>query len=148
MSIENQIFTIKETDIDTVVALSQQIPEFVNPHKAEEYRKRLAGVPHLVLAAFKEDQPIGFKVGYEREGDFYSWMGGVLPGFRKIGIAQALADAQEIWAKKSGYPTITFKTRNSHKGMLIFALKNGFDIIGFEPKATTASHRILLRKQL
>lgn len=141
-------FAIKESDIETVVVLSKQIPELADPHEAEEYRKRLIGVPHLILVAFAEERAIGFKVGYEREGYFYSWMGGVLPDFRKLGVAQALAATQEAWAKKRGYPTITSKTRNSHKGMLIFALKNGFDIIGFEPKTTTPQHRILLRKQL
>ncbi|MDX1940920.1 MAG: GNAT family N-acetyltransferase [Saprospiraceae bacterium] len=144
----SQAIEIKESNIETVVALSQQIPEFIDPHGAEEYHRRLTGVRHLILVAFVENKPVGFKVGYEREGYFYSWMGGVLQDFRQMAIAKALADEQEAWAKKSGYTTITFKTRNSHKGMLIFALKNGFDIIGFEPSAHTPSHRILLRKQL
>jgi len=65
-----------------------------------------------------------------------------------MGIAQALADAQETWAKEQGYSTITFKTRNSHKAMLLFALKNGFNIIGFEAKETIAENRILLQKPL
>ena len=34
--------------------------------------------------------PIGFKVGYERDGYFYSWMGGVLSDYRKKGVAQNL----------------------------------------------------------
>lgn len=142
------MFTIRASDIATVVALSKQIPEFITPHEATEYEKRLTGVPHLILAAFANEEPIGFKVGYERDGSFYSWMGGILPDFRKLGLAQTLAHAQENWAKAQGYKTITFKTRNNHKGMLIFALKNGFDIIGFEPKATIEAHRILLRKYL
>lgn len=142
------MFNIREGDINTAVALSKQIPEFVNPHEAEEYEKRLSGVPHLILVVFANEEPVGFKVGYERDGAFYSWMGGILPDFRRLGLAKALADAQEHWAKQQGYETIIFKTRNCHKGMLIFALKNGFDIIGFEPKATSEQHRILLRKQL
>ena len=75
-------------------------------------------------------------------------MGGILPDFRKKGIAKALADTQEKWAKKQGYTTITFKTRNHHKGMLIFALKNGFDMIGFNERETVETNRILLRKTL
>ena len=148
MEAEGRTFEIKESNIETVVALSQQIAEFIDPHGAEEYYRRLTNIPHLILVAFVQNEPVGFKVGYEREGSFYSWMGGILQGFRQMGIARALAEEQEAWAKKRGYTTITFKTRNSHKGMLIFALKNGFDIIGFEPSAHTPSHRILLRKQL
>ena len=148
MEAEGRTFEIKESNIETVVALSQQIAEFIDPHGVEEYYRRLTSIPHLILVAFVQNEPVGFKVGYEREGSFYSWMGGILQGFRQMGIARALAEEQEAWAKKRGYTTITFKTRNSHKGMLIFALKNGFDIIGFEPSAHTPSHRILLRKQL
>lgn len=142
------VFTISESDITTVVALSQHIPELVQPHGAAEYHRRLQGTPHLILVATVAGQLAGFKVGYEREGYFYSWMGGVLPAHRRQGIAQGLANAQEAWARAHGYPAITFKTRNNHKAMLLFALQNGFDIIGFEPKETPQAHRILLRKQL
>ena len=72
-------------------------------------------------AAEVDGEPAGFKVGYERENYFYSWMGAVLPAYRRLGIAQKLADQQEKWAKSAGYTTIRFKTRNHHKGMFIFA---------------------------
>lgn len=141
-------FKIIESDIPTVVEISKQIPEFDGPPEAEAYQERLNGVPHLILVAQIDGVDAGFKVGYERDGYFYSWMGGILPQFRKIGLAKALAGAQENWAKLQGYTTITFKTRNHHKGMLIFAIKNGFDIIGFKEKETIATNRILLRKTL
>lgn len=139
---------ILESDIATIVQLSQAIPEFQNPHGAAEYHRRLDRVPHLILVAKMDNELIGFKVGYERDGYFYSWMGGVIPKFRKMGIAKALADKQEEWARQNGYDSITFKTRNQHKGMLLFALKNGFDIIGFKEKEVVATNRILLRKRL
>ncbi|MFN7119743.1 MAG: GNAT family N-acetyltransferase [Saprospiraceae bacterium] len=144
----NPAFEIRESDIATVVAVSQQIPEFINPHGAAESDRRLRGVPHLILVAYVAEHPVGFKVGYERDGNFYSWMGGVLPDYRRLGIAQALADAQEHWVKEQGYPHITFKTRNSHKGMLLFALKNDFDIIAIEERDSIRDYRILLRKLL
>ncbi len=139
---------IRTGDIATVVELSQQIPEFHEPHQAEEYHRRLRDVPHLILVARHHDRPVGFKVGYERDGSFYSWMGGVLPGFRRMGIAQALAEQQEAWARQQGYQHITFKTRNQHKSMLIFGLRNGFDIIGFKEKPSIETNRIMLRKTL
>ncbi len=139
---------IKEDKVETVVHLSQQIPEFNGPPNAAEYNRRLTGLPHSILVAYLDEQPAAFKVGYERDGSFYSWMGAVLPAYRQKGLAKALADAQEAWAKNAGYSSITFKTRNQHKGMLIFALKNGFNIIGFKEKEILAHHRILLRKQL
>ena len=43
---------------------------------------------------------------------------------------------------------ITFKTRNVHKAMLIFALSNGFNIIAAEEREEVAANRIWLRKLL
>lgn len=140
--------TIKEGTIDQVIALSKAIPSFVGPPERAEYENRLLGVPHLILVAYYEGQAAGFKVGYERSNYFYSWMGGVLPDFRRLGIARALADYQEEWAKRNQYFSITFKTRNQHKAMLLFAIKNGFDIIDFEEKESVATNRIWLRKTL
>ncbi|GJM31572.1 MAG: N-acetyltransferase [Saprospiraceae bacterium] len=139
---------IRIGDITTVVQLSREIPEFIDPPTAEKYHQRLDTVPYLILVAWEVEKAVGFKVGYERDGSFYSWMGGVLPGFRRMGIAQALADHQEAWARQHFYSSITFKTRNQHKNMLTFALRNGFDIIGFKEKETVATNRILLRKTL
>ena len=141
-------FDIKTGNIPTVVQLSHQIPEFINPPDANEYHKRLDHVPQLILVAYQHDRPVGFKVGYKRDDYFYSWMGGVLPEFRKYGVATALARSQESWALRQGYNSITFKTRNVHKGMLIFALKNGFNIVGFKERGSVDTYRILLRKVL
>lgn len=140
--------TISESDIDTCVRLSRLIPEFIGPPDAMEYHRRLDGVPHLILVAYDGDLAVAFKVGYQREDYFYSWMGGVLPAYRQLGLASELARQQENWAKAAAYDSITFKTRNQHKAMLIFALKNGFNIIGFREKESIATNRILLRKAL
>ena len=141
-------FQIKNGIIEDAINISMQLPEFHNPHQKEVYEERLKGKKHLILIAFENKKPIGFKVGYERDDTFYSWMGGVLPKFRKIGIAKALAKNQEEWARKNGFKTITFKTRNRLKGMLIFALKNNFNIISVEPRKPIGEYRILLRKNL
>jgi len=141
-------FEIKKGTIQSVVVLSQQIPELKNPYGVDEYEKRLEQVPHIILVAYRGDHAAGFKVGYEREGYFYSWMGGVLPGYRRNGIALALAQEQEAWARKKGYDSVTFKTRNQHKAMLAFGLSNGFDVVKVEPWEDVSQNRIWLRKAL
>jgi len=141
-------FQIKNGTIEDAVKISKQLPEFHNPHQKTVYEERLGGKKHLVLIAYDEEKPIGFKVGYERDDTFYSWMGGVLPNYRKSGVARNLATTQEDWARKNGFQTITFKTRNRLKGMLIFALKNNFNIINVEPREPIGEYRILLRKNL
>ena len=104
----------------------------------------------MILIADNGVEAVGFKVGYERDSDgsFYSWMGGVLPAWRRKGIAALLADEMDIWAIGKGYTHLRFKTRNSHKGMLIFGLLRGFDIIDIDTHSASKDHRILLEKKL
>ncbi|MGK0363981.1 MAG: ribosomal protein S18 acetylase RimI-like enzyme [Saprospiraceae bacterium] len=135
--------TIKE-----VVELSDLIPEFNKPHRAAEYEKRLSDVPHLILIAKINEKSAGFKVGYERNGYFYSWMGGVLPDFREKGVAKALLVEMENWARARNYPHLTFKTSNKMRTMLLFGLRCGFDIIDFEKREPDSESRIILRKKL
>ena len=124
----------------------QQLPEFDTPYDEAKILEKINNKPYLNLIAFIDNLPAGFKLGYERDGYFYSWLGGVLPKYRRNGVAKKLAEVQEKWALENGYETVTFKTRNRHKAMLIFALKNGFNIIGHEKKEKLAEHRIWLRK--
>lgn len=139
---------IVEGNIKSVIRLTAAIEEFHAPHQAAEYHKRLTNVPHLILIAYEDAEPVGFKVGYEREGYFYSWMGGVRKDWRRRGIAKALANRQEDWARQQGYTSVTFKTRNRLKAMLLFGLRNGFNIIGFEERPAVGENRILLKKEL
>lgn len=140
---------IKDSNIVTVHKLSNEIPEFDTPYDINEYYKRLEHVNHKILIAEENDRIVGFKVGYQiADNTFYSWMGGVIPEYRRKGIAKKLAVYQEEWAKNQGYDFIEMKTRNIHKRMLIFALSNDFVISGVEPKTDPRQHRIYLKKKL
>ena len=142
---------IAEGTIKDCIEAMAQIPEFDdNQYTESEFTKRLNDVDSLILIAIASDKVVGFKVGYKRDedGSFYSWMGGVVPKFRKQKIAKKLAAAQEKWAEGRGYSAIIFKTRNYLKPMLIFALQNGFNIIDVIPKEKISNHRIILRKEL
>ena len=144
-------YQIKKGSIQDAVTVSLQVPELKNPHPKEIYEDRLSGKKHLILIAYCEGQMIGFKVGYDKFQDgenFYTWMGGVLPTFRKKGVAEALAKTQEKWIKENGFQNVILKTRNQHQGMLIFAIKNNFKIIDLEPRENIEEYRILLKKKL
>lgn len=141
-------YSIQTGDIAIAVALSRHIPEFRDPYPAEVYHSRLAGKLHLVLLARAGEEPIGFKVGYERSGFFYSWMGGVLPAWRGQGVADALADAQEEWARRQGFDRIRLKTRNRHRAMILLAVRRGFSILSVEAQKTVDEYRIWMEKQL
>ena len=142
---------VRPGSIEDVLALYPDIPELQRPPGEDEYRKRLFGAPrHLLLIAYAEGKPVGFKAGYERESDgsFYSWMGGVAHTHRRRGIACQLARATETWAMARGYRILRCKTRNAHKPMLLFALSNGFDVVGLQPRDSVGEYRITLEKKL
>ena len=139
---------IREGSLQECVDLSFRIPEFSSPYKIEEYKKRCAG-KYLALIA-EIDKPVGFKIGYDRfkNGSFYSWMGGVLPKFRRMGVAYSLANFQEKWADENGFSSIILKTRQKHDEMIAFSLNRGF-IITEETQITPDEEtRIWMQKSL
>jgi len=142
---------IREGTIAECIEISEKIPEFSSGNYSEaSYLQRLSNTQYLILVAEKDQQVVGFKVGYDRyrDGSFYSWLGGVLPENRKDGIAAQLANEQEKWVSEHGFGSITLKTRNRFRAMLIFALKNGFLIENIEIKENVEDNRIILRKML
>jgi predicted GNAT superfamily acetyltransferase len=83
----------------------------------------------LIVICHFQNQLVAFKIGYRyNSGTFYSWVGGVLPQYRRNGIAKKLAELQEQKVKVQGYQAIRTKSMNRFKSMMILNLKNGFDI--------------------
>ncbi len=145
-----QSIDIRFGELTKAVWVSHHIPEFDYPYPLDEYLKRTEGTRHHIATAYSSEHLAGFKVGYHRDNDgsFYSWMGGVLPEFRRLGIANTLAEAQEEWARKNGYISIRMKTRKKHKGMIRFSKNRGFIKIKTEQKTPDADSRVWMEKQL
>jgi len=144
-----QEIVIREGSIPEVLSLSLAIPEFEQPYGGDVYAERLKGKPYLILVAVFGGKLVGFKVGYAWDKKvFYSWMGGVLPAFRRNGVAGILADVQAEWARKSGFTKLFFKTRNKHVDMIRFGLKKGFSITEVIKKDVKEEYRIVMEKDL
>ena len=143
-------FHIHEDKIDDAFMVSRKIPEFDEPYEISEYSKRLNSTVHLILTAYDDHNPIAFKIGYHRhsDGSFYSWMGGVLPNYRRKGIANNLADHQETWAKKKGYNSIKLQTRSKHNAMLALAINRGFQITNRNEKTSNSNTHIWMSKPI
>ena len=141
---------IKENCIDDAINVSLQIPEFEDTYTKNEYEKRLNNIKHLVLTAYIDNKLVGFKIGYETQSkqNFYSWMGGVLPRYRQLGIAEKLMENQEQWVTDAGYKRIIIKTRRKHKSMIKFLQKHGFSQMGIIPHNPDEETRILFEKKL
>jgi ribosomal protein S18 acetylase RimI-like enzyme len=128
----------------------ERIPEFPGKASLDFYTERLRHRLHLGLVAENDGELLGFKVGYQSDtpDTFYSWMGGVRPEFRKLGIANALADYQENWAKEKGFKAVYLKTRNRFPAMITFGLSRGFKIMEVIPKGGVEDYRVVMWKEL
>jgi len=142
--------SIKEASLEEILWVHERIPEFPGKASFDFYESRLRHRLYIALVAEIEGELAGFKVGYQSDfpDTFYSWMGGVRPEFRKHGVAQALADIQENWAKEKGFTKVFFKTRNRFPDMINFGLKRGFKIIDVLPKGGVDDYRIVMSKRL
>jgi GNAT superfamily N-acetyltransferase len=88
--------------------------------------------PDLWIAE-REGEWVGFKLGYRRGPDLlYSWLGGVAPSARRLGIASALMERQHAGVLAQGYRFVETRTRAANNAMVIVNLHHGFHIAGFE----------------
>ena len=143
-------YQIREASASELLWVHSRIPEFPGKASLDFYTERLKDRLFLALVAEKGEDLLGFKVGYKDDtpDTFYSWMGGVRPEYRKLGIADALAEYQENWAREKGFKRIYFKTRNRFPAMIFFGLKRGFKIIQVIRKGGVEDYRVVMRKEL
>lgn len=81
--------------------------------------------------AFMGKRLVGYKIGFEsRSRYFESWMGTVLPEFRRRGIATQLMEMQHNWCVNKNYKYITTNASYENNPMIILNLKSGFKICG------------------
>ena len=118
------------TELQRILA---QVPE-LNLQFDETAADALLARKGTLFIAEMEGDIAGFKAGYDRyqDGSYYSWLGGVVPAFRRYGVAQSLLEQQEAWVLEAGYRGIYVKTRNRFVGMRMFLAKNGYDVVGVE----------------
>ena len=135
---------IGEGSLSEAAALEERIPEFDSPYGETEITRRVGPRKHLCLLARIDDQPAGYKLGYEETPSrFYSWIGGVVPAHRRRGVAQQLLHAQEAWCRAAGYDEITVKSRNRFRGMVRLLVQNGYDILATQTNGVIAFRKTL-----
>ncbi len=129
--------------------LYAQLPEFDARHSLLDIEMRLQNQPHHLLMTETGGRPAGFIAGYALDATrFHSWLGGVLPDFRRRGLASALWTAQEEWATERGYSKIIVKTRNRFQGMLLFLITNHYRLAGVDAQDDEEENLIWLTKSL
>ncbi len=111
--------------------------------------RRLRHHRRLVMVAELEGEPVAFSCGYElRPTTYYSWLYGVLPDVRRLGIASQLMEAEHAWARDNGYEMVRFECYNQHRPMLLLAIKGGYDIVGIRYDSRTAENLVIFEKHV
>lgn len=144
-----KIRVVKEDELALVVEMLNNVPEFDDSIDLPLIMGRL-NKSSIVLVAEYAKKIIGCKIAYNRyyDGSIYSWLGGVLPVFRKQGVAHELQLEMERMAKRQFYNRICMKTRNKFPDMIRFAISHGYQITDFEKKEDNMESRIILSKTL
>lgn len=119
-----------EDQLRGVLTLHKKI--FGSSISAREFRARLERKRALVcVIATCDGKAVGYKIGYERNTDeFFSWLGGVMTGYRRRGVATELMKRQHQRARRLGYKRIITESGNEWREMITLNLTNGFDIVG------------------
>ncbi|MCB0419705.1 MAG: GNAT family N-acetyltransferase [Bdellovibrionales bacterium] len=149
MNIEIKTFsTLNAEVLNDVFSLEELI--FDKPYSKEKLLRE-ASVKHhlLVLIAYCENKPVGYKIGFELSSRlFYSWIGGVHPEYRGKGLAKRLMEVQHSLIPNFGHSCVRTYTENKYKEMLVLNLKSGFDIIGVYKSDHDEKQTIMLEKML
>lgn len=104
----------------------------------------------LLLVAYVGETPVGFKVGYrESRRVFYSAKGGVLPAYRRHGIARLLLDEMLTRIRAKGYQVFAYDTfPNRHPGMAVMGLSLGFRLAHADYNAAYQDYRLRFELEL
>ncbi|MGZ3726967.1 MAG: GNAT family N-acetyltransferase [Pseudobdellovibrio sp.] len=137
------------TDSEVQKLASVLEPSFNQSFNSSSFKSRMDQYKNILcVEAYDGDQLVGFKIGYALDNDtFYSWLGGVLPDYQKLGLGSELMRQQHHWCKSHSYKKIETKSQNEYTGMIKLNLNFGFRITG---TAATADKplKILFEKQL
>lgn len=123
---------------------------FQPPHGPDFFLRRFLGrYNQLILVASLDNRPVGFYVGFELKPTvFFSWLVGVLPDARRIGIASQLMDAAHHWALDHGYEHMRFECHNQSRPMLHLAIAQKYDIVGIRWDPDHATNLIIFERVL
>lgn len=135
-------------EIPLIAELYSQL--FRPTHKPEFFRRRFLGRYNiLMLVASIDERPVGFFIGFElKPSVFFSWLYGVLPDYRRTGVASQLMEAVHAWVQEQEYVSIRFECHNQHRPMLHMAIAQGYDIVGIRWDQDRGENLVIFEKVL
>ena len=142
---------IEQYDPEELQVVSQLYNQIFRPARdIDSIRRRFRGRYNILqLIARIGDRPVGFFLGFELKPTVYfAWFYGVLPEFRRQGIASQLMEAVHSWAQQNEYESIRFECHNQHRPMLHLAIALGYDIVGIRWDPDRGDNLVLFEKVL
>ena len=130
---------------EELITLAQRV---FGPTDRADGTWRIENMPDLSCVEARADGVlIGFKLGYAVTARrYYSWLGGVDPGWRRRGIAMELMRRQHDWIRSRGYASVETETVQDNHAMAALNTLVGFNAVGM--KFTGSKPRIIYRKVL
>jgi len=123
---------------------------FTPSRDIEFFERRLRGRTNtLMLVAEVDKHPVGFSCGIElKPNTWFNWLVGVLPDFRRAGIASQLTEAEHAWAADHGYSFVRMECHNLHRPVLHMAITAGFNVVGVRWDSDRHSNLVVLEREL
>ncbi len=143
--------TIEIVGMDELPLIVEMYNQIFRPARdIESFRRRYRGRYNILqMVARIKDRPVGFFLGFElKPGVFYAWFYGVLPEFRRQGIASQMMEAVHEWARQNDYDYIRVECHNQHRPMLHLSIALGYDINGIRWDPDRSDNLIIFEKTL
>ena len=143
--------TVDIVGLDELPTIVEMYNRIFRPARDEDsFLRRYRGRFNILqMVARVDDRPVGFFLGFELKPTvFFSWFYGVLPEFRRQGIASQLMDAVHDWARQQEYDAIRFECHNQHRPMLHLAIALEYDIVGIRWDPDRGDNLVIFEKVL
>jgi GNAT superfamily N-acetyltransferase len=139
---------VGQEDLPVIVELYNQV--YRPARDVESFKRRFQGRHNILqMIARVGDRPVGFFLGFElKPTTFFAWFYGVIPEYRRQGIASQLMEAVHEWAAQNDYNSVRLECHNSARPMLHLSIALGYDIAGIRWDPDRGDNLVIFEKTL
>jgi GNAT superfamily N-acetyltransferase len=139
---------VGQDDLPVIVDLYNQV--YRPSRDVDSFRRRFRGRYNILrMIARIKDQPVGFFLGFElKPTTYFAWFYGVLPEFRRQGIATQLMEAVHAWARESEYESVRLECHNAARSMLHLAIALDYIVAGIRWDPDRGDNLVIFEKTL
>jgi len=142
------IIIVGPSEVELLASLFNEV--FAPARDVSFFERRMKGRCNVLnLIAEVDGRPVGFCTGFElKPNTWFNWLFGVLPDYRRAGIAAQLLEAEHAWAAERGYEFVRMECHNQHRPVLHLAIKHGFDVVGIRYDNDRHSNLVIFEKEI